>query len=137
MRKSEIPRDLNWVKTRAECTLSRIFKQLHDEIVVDIAMRSDNLSESHKAAKISFELKEEGNESFAVYRNGTGMTTGITFSIAGTNITVMNGRGDIFLQATVGLNNDGRCMLRRGDVDLETWQFRKEALEDLFFWPTV
>ena len=36
--------------------------------------------------------------------------------------------------ATVGLNDEGRCVLRLEDgTELEPWQFRKRALEDLFF----
>jgi hypothetical protein len=35
---------------------------------------------------------------------------------------------------TVGLNNEGRCVLRLEDIsELETWQFRKKALDALFF----
>jgi len=36
--------------------------------------------------------------------------------------------------ATVGLNDEGRCILRLEDMtELEQWQFRKRALESLFF----
>jgi hypothetical protein len=34
----------------------------------------------------------------------------------------------------VGLNNEGRCVLKLEDgSELETWQFRKKALDALFF----
>jgi hypothetical protein len=34
----------------------------------------------------------------------------------------------------VGLNEEGRCILRMEDeTKLEQWQFRKKALEGLFF----
>jgi hypothetical protein len=36
--------------------------------------------------------------------------------------------------ATVGLNYEGRCILRLGDgTELEQWQFRKKALEGMLF----
>ena len=35
---------------------------------------------------------------------------------------------------TVGLNDEGRCILKLKDgTELEQWQFRKKALESLFF----
>jgi len=34
----------------------------------------------------------------------------------------------------VGLNNEGRCVLKLEDgSEMETWQFRRRALEGLFF----
>ena len=36
--------------------------------------------------------------------------------------------------ASVGLNREGRCILKLEDgTELEQWQFRKKALEGLFF----
>ncbi len=124
----------NWVKIRAECTLSLVFKQLRDEIIKDITIRTQCLKDS-ETGKIGFELKDADAETFIVYRNYGELATGVSFGIIGTELIVIDGKGAEMLRATVGLNNNGRCMLRVNKTDLETWQFRKSALENLFFGP--
>jgi hypothetical protein len=37
------------------------------------------------------------------------------------------------LTALAMLNDEGECKLKVGDQKLELWQFRKRALENLFF----
>lgn len=40
---------------------------------------------------------------------------------------------EIKLRATITLNNEGRCMLKVDGEELEPWNVRRMALEDLFF----
>jgi hypothetical protein len=56
----------------------------------------------------------------------------VNFSLEGDEIVVCAGN-EIILRATITLNNEGRCMLKVDDEELEQWQVRRMALEDLFF----
>jgi len=111
-----------------------MFKQIRDEVIADIAVRKEYITKSQESNRIGFALEDTDNESFTVYRNGAGIHAGLSFGIVGPSIRVIDGRGHLFLEATIGLNDSGRCLLRVGGTEIETWQFRKKALEELFFW---
>jgi hypothetical protein len=131
----EVPQELEWVKVRAECTLRRILKRLRDEIMLDVAQRNQYLTDSQKDGHIGFELEDdEAKGEFLVIRNGQGIHVVFTFGIVGSEIYVSDGAGATILKATIGMNDSGRCVLRVNGCGVETWQFRKKTLEDLFFW---
>jgi hypothetical protein len=131
----QAPQELDWVTVRAECTMRSVLKQLSDEIKIDIAMRHKYLSESQKTHGVVFSVEERTtDESVIVFREGQGLSGSVSFAIVGSAIKVIDASGATLLEATIGLNDSGRCMLRVNGSDLETWQFRKKALENLFFW---
>jgi hypothetical protein len=41
----------------------------------------------------------------------------------------------VLFRASITLTNGGQCKLRVGEEELEQWQFRRMALEKLFFQP--
>ena len=41
--------------------------------------------------------------------------------------------GKVKTSASIALNNEGRCMLVAAGSELESWQLRKMALDNLFF----
>jgi hypothetical protein len=124
--------EFNWVKVRAECTIQSVFKQLRREIDLDVAWRNEQLSGSSKNG-VSLVLEDKDDHSFVVYRRGPGLAGSISFGIFGSFLKVIDSVG-ITIDATVGMNDYGRCVLRMDGSEMETWQFRKRTLEDLFFW---
>jgi hypothetical protein len=124
--------ELDWVTVRAECTIRSVFKRLCDETKIDVSTRNKYLSESQKNNGMSFSVEEKDEESFVVYRNGSGITSSVSFAIFGTCIKAIGG-GTVTIEATMGMNDSGRCMLRMKGAEIENWQFRRKAMESLFF----
>ncbi len=137
----QAPQELDWVTERAKCTIRSVFKRLLHEIVVDVARRNDHLTDSQKSNGVCFSVKEEDEEAFVVERKGQGYAGAVSFVILGSFISATSGVGSGTIQATIGMNDSGRCMLRIPKVngqateyhEIETWQFRKKAMESLFF----
>ena len=48
-------------------------------------------------------------------------------------IVVVDENDKELFSASVTVNNDKECVVVVGDEELEQWQFRKKALETLFF----
>jgi hypothetical protein len=132
---STVPQELNWVEKRAACTVAEVFNQLCDEIESDVT-----------AANSARQLSED--DQFVATRSGGGpvIIVGrprrvpnprVFVALADNRIEVTTERNDKW-SATVGLNDEGRCTLRLADgkteiTEVEQWQFRRRALESLFF----
>jgi hypothetical protein len=56
-----------------------------------------------------------------------------SFTLNQYHISVGDGREKTNFSATLTLNKDKQCMFLVGNKELEGWQFRKQALELLFF----
>ena len=104
-------------------------------------MRNKQLNQSQKSSGANFSVKDENGEAFAVLDNGLNRSAG--FMILGSGIKAMDALGNVTIEATIGMNDSGRCVLRvlkpdssgkiTGHYEIETWQFRKKTLESLFF----
>ena len=46
---------------------------------------------------------------------------------------VTNSNAEKIFDASITLNNEGRCKLKVNEIELELWQVRRLALEKLFF----
>jgi len=55
------------------------------------------------------------------------------FALAGKTIQVKNGDREVLFEAGITLNDAGECKLRVDTEEVESWQFRRRALEELFF----
>jgi 16S rRNA U1498 N3-methylase RsmE len=86
--------------------------------------RNDNLR---------FALVPSANSFVVVREDQTGHTVSVKFARSGNEISVLNDDGSIRFKATVTINNDRECRLLVNGQELEEWQFRKMALEPLFF----
>jgi hypothetical protein len=129
----EDAQELNWVKIRAECTIRSIFKQLRREIDIDVVRRNEYLSESQKNNNVNFSVEDKDEESFVVHRKVSGLGASVSFMMDGSSIKTIDPTGPATMQATIGMNDSGRCMLRVDRTEIESWLFRKKALESLFF----
>jgi hypothetical protein len=131
---SDVPMELNWVKARAECSLAQVFKALELAIKDDIEAVN---SLTRVDAGTKFALVPYGGKRFSVVCEVNHFPSGsIDFSLSETEILVGCGADTIF-RARLTLTDSGRCKLKLRvngtELELEQWQFRRKALEDLFF----
>ena len=115
----------DWVKVRGECSIAAMFAKLKLEIKQDI----ENLKAI--SPTVTFKLVESGN-SFIVVRAIRYQNVEINFDLADSKIHVSR-QGHTYLTATVTLDDDGECRFLTSEKALESWQFRRMALENLFF----
>jgi hypothetical protein len=135
MTANDIPQDLNWVEARAECSLRNIFTALEHGVREDVDTRISLLGEGAKM-KLSV---VSSNRRFTVLREDDVLPLSIsdeaTFVLNPDEILVQNSRNMVLFRASITLTNGGQCKLRVGEEELEQWQFRRMALEKLFFQP--
>jgi hypothetical protein len=124
----------DWVTARASCSIGSVFEHLRDETKADVAVISKLLELNGYKANFTFESEQE---SFMVSRatNGKSDFASVKFSRKEKAITVSKS-GTVFLAATLTINNERQCRLVVNGQELEEWQFRKLALEQIFFGET-
>ena len=59
----------------------------------------------------------------------------VDFAYSKDRITVYNEKDEMLFAATLTLNNKGKCRLVVNNKELTQWEFRRMALEKLFFGP--
>lgn len=134
----ETPKELDWVAARKACTLGQVMHALANGVEQDIQARREVLTEYQKRERmIGFKLEAHSVESFTVHRSGAGIMSLIQFKVDEGLIKVLDEKREVFLQASIGVNDYGRCMLVVDKKEVEHWQFRKRALEELFFDPKL
>ncbi|HEY2461596.1 MAG TPA: hypothetical protein VGI16_12350 [Candidatus Acidoferrum sp.] len=123
----EIPEELNWIKARSACSLAYMYEKLRLQILEDIDLQ--NKLPGHAR----FDMKT-GNADFSVMTYSVEGIKSMQFSLVMPHtIRVNNGDGALKFEATLTLNDAGECKLRIDGKELELWQIRRRALEDLFF----
>lgn len=121
--------NLNWIKARADCSVAQVFKQL------ELGARND-VEEANEQRKPGdhhvFSVSAEPGRFSVVRASRSARPVSVDFSLEGEEIVARVGN-EIKLTATITLNNEGRCMLVVDGEELEQWNIRRMALEDLFF----
>ncbi len=127
-----VPQELNWVEKRAACTVGQMFNKLCNDFEGDVSA-------------INTVRKLSDNNRFCINPVGDGSTIVIgqpsrfprvvvKIGVVENEIEVQDGATRSAWRVGIGLNNEGRCTLRLNEsTELEQWQFRKKALEGLFF----
>lgn len=60
--------------------------------------------------------------------------TRVYFELAKEEILVLDDARNVVIKAELTLNNDGECKLKlKNSEELDSWQFRRMALQQLFF----
>jgi hypothetical protein len=128
--------DFDWVTALSSCALSAVFEKLKIQVERDVDLRKAQLKES--GATYSFKFSPDG-DSFVVTTLGNNISgRAIKFRLTVTSIAVHGADDNLMLEATLTLSDDGNCRLLIDGEEKELWQFRKRALEKLFFhspWP--
>ena len=125
-----IPRELDWVKERAGCTIKRMFSLLHQAVEEDVKNVNQTCKFPEYYAFVII-LSQDG-ESFSVRRAETTRPF-VRFAIDRDIIKVSDDAGIRRLEYRIVLSDEGRCQLTENGTPLEQWQVRKTALEGLFF----
>lgn len=126
----------NWVKLRHECSPFKVFLELRNGTEEDVSVRNQISANSQN---VVYEVDSAQDEmSFQVIGTiqaaipGLPLGRSVKFQRTENGITVQRA-GKPNIDAVLTLTNDNECKLQVGSDILTLWQFRKRALEDLFF----
>jgi hypothetical protein len=129
------PENFDWVNARSKCTIQEIFKELEQGVRDDVEA-AKSLIRRHD--ELQFSVSKASSKRFSVNRIDDPIRSlgrSVDFTWSDNVITVHNQNDELLLTASLTLNNEGRCLLKVSEQELEQWQFRRMALEKLFFGP--
>jgi hypothetical protein len=118
----------DWVAARAKCSIGVVFERLREQVKIDIEARQ---RQTERDRHYAFKFVSEGRM-FAALVEGHQIHDVTSFVLQDDAIEVRDKEKTLFT-STVGLNNEGRCIVKIGNQEYELWQFRKLALEHLLF----
>lgn len=136
MTSNPIPASLDWVKTRAECSIQHVFKELELGVREDCEKAQLLVSPQEQ---IRFSVTKAVGSRFAAVRVDdpiTSIAESVYFVCKRNEIQVLvegSMSSEAKMSATLTLTNSGECKLKVGGEELYQWQFRRMALEELFF----
>jgi hypothetical protein len=126
---STVPQELNWVEKRAACNIAEMFDKLCLEIQDDIIAIN-----AVKYKEFYFKQDSLSDGSIVIGQPKRTPRVTVMIGIVEQKIMVQDQATPDRWSVSVGLNDEGRCVLKlEGGSELETWQFRKKALDALFF----
>jgi len=131
-----IPSNLDWVTARAECSVVHVFKEIEQGVIADVEKAQSFVLPTEP---IKFSIAKGASNRFTVVRVDdpiSAISHSVYFVCKRGEIQVYedaaNGE-ELRMKATLTLTDDGHCKLKVGDEELYQWQFRRRALENLFF----
>lgn len=128
---STIPPELNWVQKRASCSAEQVFRELQAGIENDIAA-ANQVRRLAPDMRFDSRLTDNGRVFVVAQMGVTGPR--VVFFIHSGSIEARDEANQTRHVVSLMLNDEGRCKLKLEDGrELEQWQFRKLALEGLFF----
>jgi hypothetical protein len=120
--------DMDWVTERSKCSITAVFE------MVKLGAENDTKTRHNlPGAKCGYEFIGGGRGSFSVSVVCTGDVHHVVKFSLDRNAIVVSADDTPFLEARVGLSDEGLCKLTVKGEELELWQFRKRALDSLFF----
>ena len=129
---NNIPHELDWVVERSACTVAKVFNQICDGIIQDVDA-FNSIRQLGADSQFRADMNPKGN-AIAVAQPNQIPRARVLIGVAQERIAVHEEWNGKKWSVTVGLNDEGRCILRLDEkTELEQWQFRKKALESLFF----
>ena len=128
-----MPVDFDWVRARSQCSLNVVFKELHNSVQNDVRVMELILPPS---SQVKLSVTAFDRVRFSVVREVDGsFPDSVNFTLANGAIIAEDDENTFRHTATLTLNNEGKCKLTVGNDELDQWQFRRMALEKLFFAP--
>jgi hypothetical protein len=123
--------DFDWVGALSSCALSTVFEKLKTQVAADVERRREQLKAS--GANYTFQFSPDGTN-FMVDTLGNKISgRAIKFKLTDTSIVVYDFQDKLLFEATLTLSDEGECRLLIDKQEKDLWQFRKRALETLFF----
>jgi hypothetical protein len=125
----------DWVKARAECSLAKVFQQIRLGVEGDVKSRN---AQRPSIPSYVFETAIDDDAVVVIVKSTSDSGSlrfpqSVIFRLTDTSISVRDKNDKPMFEATLTLNDEGECRLKVGELELEFWQFRRRALEDLFF----
>ena len=123
------PPDFDWVTARAKCSTAVLFEQLQADVEQDAARARELMDEGY-----SLEVKRYSDRMILVIlADNLGVAESIRFKLENNAIMVTR-RDDVeIMRGVPTISDDKQCRLLVDGKERELWQFRKLALEGLFF----
>jgi hypothetical protein len=119
----------DWVTERSSCSLPNVFKKLRLQIEEDVktrnALRPNN-------SPYEFSVAEKGDD-LTVLLKAKDVQRSVTFTLAEHAILVRDDKGSPMFDVTLTFNGEGECKLNVNEQELDFWQVRRMALEELLF----
>lgn len=127
--------EINWVNERFKCSLVQMFEQLKADIGSDVDERNKQLPPN---SGFKFQLGGVQGNRFSVIREDTYehfAHRSVVFVLEQNKIRALEGTNRLaeLMSATITFNDLGECRFKVNGKERESWQFRKETLENLFF----
>jgi hypothetical protein len=125
------PDDFDWVSARANCSAAVIFEKLKKLAIKDI----QTMNSLRARDSLLFRLEDvDGDSSMVIGFNQLNRKRQtVTCALIDDGITIEGPTESRKIKATITFCNDGICRAKVADKELDLWQLRKLALEDLFF----
>jgi hypothetical protein len=130
-----VPATFDWVNARAKCSLQEVFKELEHGAREDVEIAQSLVSIQDN---IKFSVTKTTSRRFSVNRVDdpfVGLMRSVDFACEQGTITAYNDKDEVIVKGNLTLTDRGHCKLKVGDEELFPWQFRRTALEQLFFGP--
>lgn len=124
--------NFDWVVARNECSIEKVFHRLRLDVQTDVETRQSLRERGEFGFDQSFAFTSSGNKFSASMRTRTHGRS-VIFAFRKNHIVVLDDIDRELMSATVTLTDDKGCRLVVGEEVLDEWQFRKRALESLFF----
>lgn len=121
--------DFDWVTAQSACSLTKIFETLKLQVLQDVEIRN-KLRPQLAGYKFDMAIKASH---FTVFVESNSPHWGVQFSLSEKTIEVRDDRNAVMIEATLTLNDQRECRLKIKGQEHELWQFRRLALEKLFF----
>jgi hypothetical protein len=133
---TDIPKPANfeWVRARSECSYQHVFKELENGVRGDVESVKSLLIPG-SPIRYSVTPLERGRFSVVRAEADDSFRDSVDFILANGAITAQDDDNTFRHTATLTLDNEGKCKLKVGNNELDQWQFRRMALEKLFFAP--
>ncbi len=124
--------NFDWVEARSTCSAAVIFEQLKEQLREDVDKRQ-KLREG-PPWYFGFRFIEQGRR-VTILKEGNQIHRVVAFRLAEKAIEVTDEEGNVKFSAVPTISDDGKCRLKvKGqEKEKELWQFRKMALDELFF----
>jgi len=122
----------NWVLERSKCSMEAVFDRLKIGVQGDVETRQKLRESGEFGFEIGFSFVSTANKFSASARTFNDARS-VTFMLRDNRIVLTDQKGKELLSAAVTFTDDKECKLVVDGQELEEWQFRKRALESIFF----
>ncbi len=106
-----------------------MFKDLKLQVGEDVKTRNGLRPNN---APYEFSVTDKGDD-FTVLLKAGDFHQSVIFSLAEHAIVVKDDTGNTMFEVTLAFTDQGECRLHVNDKELESWQVRRMALEELLF----